>query len=60
MINPSGTNNVIDYANTIAAPSVFNLPNPSSEKKKKNQEMIRMKKIRWDPVIDIKNKDMSS
>lgn len=35
MINPSGTNNVIDYANTIDAPSVFNLPNPSSEKKKK-------------------------
>ena len=30
MINPSGTNNVIDYANTIDAPSVFNFPNPSS------------------------------
>lgn len=31
MINPSGTNNVIDYANTIDAPSVFNFPNPSSD-----------------------------
>ena len=64
MINPSGTNNVIDYANTIDAPSVFNFPNPSSDfancfilyyishvkKKKKNQEMIRIKKIRRDPV----------
>lgn len=38
MINPSGTNNVIDYANTIDAPSVFNLPNPSSEKKEKRKK----------------------
>ena len=73
MINPSGTNNVIDYANTIDAPSVFNFPNPSSDfancfilyyvshvKKKKKKKTRKLRRYDETQLIDIKNKDASS